>query len=217
MKALVIGATGSTGEFLVDQLLLDNDYTQITVFVRRSTGKQYPKLVEKIVDFSTLDAYKNLIVGDVVFSCLGTTLKAAGSKENQLKIDYDIPLAFAAIARENDIPSFVLLSAYGASSKSRVFYSEIKGKLEEQIEALNFVQYIIFKPGLLQRAGSDRFGEKMMVHTIKLVNKIGLFRKFRPLPTSLLAEKLAIAPKVLPNSKTVIELEKIFEFPNSRI
>jgi uncharacterized protein YbjT (DUF2867 family) len=212
MRAIVIGATGSTGEFLVNELLEDAAYTSVTVFVRRSIGKQHPKLAEQIIDFSNIDSYKDLIVGDVFFSCLGTTLKAAGSKENQIKIDLDIPATFAKLARENGVPSFVLLSAYGASAQSRVFYSQIKGKLEDKIAELDFPQYIIFKPGLLSRAGTDRFGEKVMDNLLRAVNAIGLFRKFRPLSTNILAKKLLIAPKVLSNGTSIIELDEIFCF-----
>ena len=212
MKALVIGATGSTGELLVDELLADAIYTSVTVFVRRATGKRHPKLTEQIIDFSNIYSHKDLIIGDVFFSCLGTTLKAAGSKENQIKIDFDIPATFAKLARENGVPSFVLLSAYGASAQSRVFYSQIKGKLEDKIAELGFPQYIIFKPGLLSRAGTDRFGEKVMDNLLRFANSLGLFRKFRPLPTNLLAKKLAIAPKVLTNGTSIIELDRIFSF-----
>jgi len=212
MKALIIGATGSTGEFLVDALLDDTAYTAVTIFVRRATGKQHPKLSEQIIDFSDIATYRDLIVGDVFFSCLGTTLKAAGSKENQTKIDFDIPLTFAELAKENGVRSFVLLSAYGASSESKVFYSQIKGKLEDKIAALDFEQYIIFKPGLLLRAGTDRFAEKIMGSVLTMFNSIGLFRKFKPLPTSLLATKLAMAPKVLPKGTHVVKLDEIFRF-----
>ena len=214
MKALVIGATGSTGEFLVDELLADKNYELVTIFVRRATGNKHPKLIEQIIDFSNIDNYKNLIVGDVIFSCLGTTLKAAGSKENQKKIDFDIPATFAKLARENGVSSFVLLSAYGATSKSKVFYSKIKGELEDSLAELNFEQYIIFKPGLLLRVNSDRFGEYAMAKILKAVNAIGLFKKFKPLPTDLLAKKLTKAPKVLPKGTSIIELDKIFSFAN---
>ncbi|RZJ54122.1 MAG: NAD-dependent epimerase/dehydratase family protein [Flavobacterium sp.] len=212
MKALIIGATGSTGEFLVDELLADQDYTQVTIFVRRATGKQNHKLVEHIIDFSNIQNYKELIIGDVIFSCLGTTLKAAGSKENQIKIDFDIPVGFARLAKENGVSSFVLLSSYNASAESNVFYSQLKGRLEDTIAALHFEQYIIFKPGLLLRAGSDRLGEKIMVKVLNASNSIGLFKKFKPLPTSLLAEKLAKAPKILPKEISIIELEEVFNF-----
>lgn len=212
MKALVIGATGSTGKFLTEQLLEDNNYTSVITFVRKPSGKKHPKLTEHSVNFENIDLFKDLITGDVLFSCLGTTLKAAGSKENQWKIDFDIPAAFAVAARKNEVKSFVLVSSYGASAKSNVFYSKMKGKLEDYIEALNFEQYAIFRPGPLVRQDSDRLGEKIAVKVIRILNGIGLFKKFKPLETSLLAEKLAKAPKVLPSGTTIVELETIFEF-----
>lgn len=212
MKAIVIGATGATGEFLVDQLLEDKDYKTVTVFVRRSIGKEHPKLVEQIVDFSNIESFKELIVGDVFFSCLGTTLKAAGSEENQLKIDFDIPAKFASLAKENGVSSVVLLSAYGASAQSKIFYSQIKGKLEDKIAELNFEQYIIFRPGLLLRTGTDRLGEKIMVPVLNVLNSIGILKKYKPLPTALLAEKLVKAPKKLPKGTSIIELKEIFGF-----
>jgi uncharacterized protein YbjT (DUF2867 family) len=212
MKALIIGATGSTGKFLVEQLLEDQDYSSVVTFVRKSSGKEHPKLKEHIVNFENIDSFKDLITGDVLFSCLGTTLKAAGSKENQWKIDFDIPAAFAVAARQNDVKSFVLVSSYGASAQSSVFYSKMKGKLEDHIQALRFEQYIIFRPGPLVREDSDRLGEKIAVKVIRILNGIGLFKKFKPLPTPLLAEKLVKAPKTLTSGTTIVELERIFEF-----
>jgi len=210
MKALIIGATGATGKGLVQILLNDPDYTAVVIFVRRASGITHPKLSEIITDFDKLEAVAEQIKGDVWFSCLGTTLKAAGSKEKQWHIDYEIPLKFAAIARRNGIPATVLLSAYGASTTSNVFYSKMKGRLEEGIDALAFDQYIIFRPGLLLRKDTDRFGERIMSGLLNFVNTLGLFKKFRPLPTLLLAEKLAKAPKVFTTQKQVIELDKIF-------
>jgi len=211
MKALIIGATGATGKDLVNVLLQDNDYTSVLIFVRRSTGIAHPKLQEIITDFDKLEQVAESINGDVWFSCLGTTLKTAGSKEKQRQIDYDIPARFAAIAKRNGIPTAVLLSAYGASVKSNIFYSKIKGELEETIDQLAFKSYIIFHPGLLVRKDTDRAGEKLSAAVLYFLNRIGIAKKFRPLPTSVLAEKLAKAPKIYKTGKRVIELEKIFE------
>ncbi|MBE8728256.1 NAD(P)H-binding protein [Flavobacterium hungaricum] len=212
MKAIVIGATGSTGKHLVDTLLDDKDYETVVILVRKTTAINHPKLIEVITDFSDLGALRDSIKGDVAFSCLGTTLADAGSKEKQWKIDFDIPAAFAQIAKENGVNSFVLVSSYGASSKSSVFYSKMKGELEEKIESFLFNQYIIFQPGSLIREGSTRMGEKISVNLITFLNKIGILKKFRPLSTSLLAQKLAKSPKILPQGKTIIKLEHIFEF-----
>jgi len=212
MKALIIGATGATGRDLVNTLLQDQYYTEIAIFIRKSTGISHPKLNEILTDFENLEEVFSFIKGDIVFSCLGTTLKAAGSKTIQWHIDYEIPLKFAGIARRNHVPNIVLLSAYGASATSQVFYSRIKGELEDAITALGFYQYIVFKPGTLLRKDTDRSGERITVALLNFLNRLGLIRKFRPLSTSILAEKLAKAPKMLSAGKHVIALEKIFDF-----
>lgn len=211
MKALIIGATGATGKDLVKALLDHPDYTGIVAFVRRSSGLAHPKYSEVITDFDKLEEVSDSIKGDVWFSCLGTTLKAAGSKEKQWQIDYDIPARFADIAKQNEVPRAVIVSAYGASATSKVFYSKMKGQLDEHIANLGFDQCIIFRPGFLLRKDTDRTSERLMAHLLKFVNSLGLFRKFRPLPTSLLAEKLAKAPKAFSSGKHVIELDQVFE------
>lgn len=211
MKALIIGATGATGKDLVQILLQDPDYTALVIFVRRSSGITHAKLTEIITDFNNPKEVSTHIKGDVLFSCLGTTLKAAGSKEKQLHIDYEIPLQFAAIARRNGIAKVVLLSAYGASPTSNVFYSKLKGRLEEAINALTFEKYIIFRPGLLLRKDTDRFGERVMARLLNFLNTFGLFKKYRAISTLILAEKMAKTPKIFTAGKHVIALDKIFE------
>jgi len=212
MKALLIGATGSTGKFLLNELIQDDDYTSVSVFVRRPTGKSHPKLTEHVIDFSHLEQYKELITGDVLFSCLGTTLKAAGSQENQWKIDFEIPAVFASIARQNRVNSMVLLSSADASPNSRIFYSRMKGELETAITELDFGQYIIFRPGLLLRPDTDRTGEKALAKILGFLNGIGLVNKYKPLPTEVLAMKLAKAPWKLPQGTSIVKLQEIAAF-----
>lgn len=212
MKALIIGATGATGKDLVNIILQDAQYTKLTIFVRRSTGLSHPKLTEVITDFDRIEDVSGQITGDVLFSCLGTTLKAAGTKDKQWTIDYEIPVKFVQLAKRNGVRSMVLLSAYGASAKSSVFYSKMKGELEDAIDGLAFNQYIIFRPGLLLRDGTDRAGERISARLLKFLNSIGLLGRFKPLPTVLLAAKLAKAPYSLQSGKSVVELNKIFEF-----
>lgn len=212
MKALIIGATGATGRDLVNILLQDTGYTEIVLFVRNPSKVLHPKVVEVLTDFNNLDGVATFIQGDVLFSCLGTTLKTAGSRDNQWHIDFEIPLRFAEIAKRNGVSSIVLLYAYGAAETSRLFYSMVKGELEKHIGSLEFDQYIIFRPGMLLRNATDRVGERLSAAALRFLNGFGLTRKFRPLPTSVLAEKLSKAPKVLPDGKHIIELDKIWTF-----
>lgn len=212
MKALLIGATGSTGKFLLNELIQDDDYTAVSIFVRTPTGRSHPKLTEHVIDFSNVEQYQEYITGDILFSCLGTTLKAAGSKEKQWEIDFNIPALFATIARKNRVNSFVLVSSADASAKSMIFYSKMKGELETAITELDFGQYIIFRPGPLLRTGTDRMGEKILVHALGFFNNIGLLKKHKPLPTEVLAMKLAKAPWKLPQGTSVIKLDEIANF-----
>lgn len=211
MRALIIGATGATGKDLVDVMLQDPAYTEVVIFVRRPTGIKNPKLIEVLTDFEKLENVSDKIKGDVWFSCLGTTLKIAGSKENQRHIEYDIPLRFAEIAKSNGVPTVVLLSAYSASAKSNVFYSRVKGELEDSIIKLAFRECYIFRPGLLVRKNTDRFGERIAEKVINLLNSVGILRGFRPMPTQILAEKLAKAGKANTAKKIVVGNE-IFDY-----
>lgn len=212
MKAIIIGATGATGKDLLNVLLQNDSYAETVIFVRSSSGIVHSKLKEIITDFDKLEEVAEFIKGDVLFSCLGTTLKAAGSKDKQRHIDFDIPLRFAEIAKQNGVSRMVLLSAYGASPVSKIFYSQLKGKLEEAISKLAFASFTIFRPGLLERKNTDRAGERISAALLHFLNRLRLFRKFRPMPTAILAEKLAKAPKVFSQGNYVIELNKIFVF-----
>ena len=212
MKALIIGATGATGKDLVNVLLQDDFYSEVLVFVRRSVGIAHPKLKEILTDFDKPGDISAFIKGDILFSCLGTTLKAAGSKDKQWHIDYGIPLQFIEIAKQNGVSKMVLLSAYGASAASRVFYSRLKGKLEDAVSDLAFPCYIIFRPGLLLRKDSNRTGERISAPVLRFLNGLGLMKRFKPMPTLILSEKMAKAPKVFAQGKHIVELDKIFLF-----
>ena len=145
MKAIVIGATGATGKEIVENLLNDQLFSEVIILVRKKSFKNHSRLNEIVVDFEHLEQYKNVINADIAFSCLGTTLKIAGSKANQWKVDFDYQFKFAQLAKENNIPTFVLLSALGANSSSKIFYSKMKGTLEDVIKNLQFTS-LIFKP-----------------------------------------------------------------------
>jgi len=212
MKALIIGATGATGKDLLVVLLDSPDYTEVVAFVRTPLNISHPKLSFVITDFSNLETVSPLIKGDIWFSCLGTTLKAAGSRDKQRHIDFQIPAKFADIAKRNGVSSVVLLSAYGAKVNSHLFYSMIKGALEKYIADLAFKLYIIFKPGMLLRKDTNRAGETISVKVLKFLNGLGLIKNFRPLPTEILADKIAKAPRILSSGVHIIELEKIWEF-----
>lgn len=217
MKALVIGATGATGKDLVNQLLQDNDFDEVDVFVRKPLSIENEKLKTHIVDFNNPQNWKDLVKGDVAFSCLGTTLKDAGSKEAQRKVDYEYQLEFATAAKENEVSDYILVSAYGAKADSKIFYSKMKGELEDAVRALHFPKITIFKPGMLERKNSERTGEVLGSRVIKFANKIGLFESQKPLPTNILAKAMINSSKIKSNGYSSIKLGNIFAFAEKKI
>ncbi|KUJ53118.1 NAD(P)H-binding protein [Chryseobacterium sp. JAH] len=212
MKALVIGATGATGKDLVKQLLNDKDFEQVDVFVRKPLNIENKKLNTHVVDFERPEDWKDAVKGDVAFSCLGTTLKDAGSKEAQRKVDYDYQFQFAKVAKENNVEDYILVSAYGANPQSKIFYSKMKGELEDAVRKLHFNKITIFKPGMLERKDSERSGEVLGSRIIKFANKLGLFESQKPLPTDILAKAMINSSKIKSNGYSSIKLGNIFGF-----
>lgn len=216
MIVIVIGATGATGKELVQALLADDGVELVKVLVRRELNFSHPKLEVQVVDFDHLDRYRTEIQADCAFSCLGTTLKTAGSKEAQWKIDYDYQYKFAQICAENQVNTFVLLSAQNADVSSRFFYSKMKGQLDEAVMKLGFKRLLIFRPSLLIRPNSDRMGEKLGVVVLNFLNRLGLLRKQRAIAVSDLANAMKIAGLVFNEEKRFVELDEIFKLAQNK-
>lgn len=188
--ANVIGATGLVGEQLIKQLLDGSEFNEVRIFVRRKTGLSHPKLKEFLIDFDQPESWASLLQGDVLFSTLGTTLKTARSKENQYKVDFTYQYEFARIAAQNRIPKYVLVSSLGANSKSLVFYSRMKGELDDAVCLLPFQKIVIFRPSILDgNRKENRPAEKLSLHMMRSVSRY-ILKKYRPTPVPLLVERM---------------------------
>ena len=212
MKALVIGATGATGKDLVNKLLEDKDFQEVHAFVRRPLNIKNEKLKAHVVDFEKPEEWKDLVKGDVAFSCLGTTLKDAGSKDAQRKVDFDYQYQFAKNAKENEVEDYILVSSYGANPNSKIFYSRMKGELEKEVNNLHFNKMTIFQPGMLERKDSERTGEVLGGKIIKFANKLGICESQKPLPTDVLAQAMINSSKIKSYGYSKIKLGSIFSF-----
>lgn len=191
MKAIVIGATGAVGKELVKKLLARNEYTEVVTFTRRPLQMENKKLISHVVNFDDRYSWKDLVKGDILFSALGTSLKQAGSKEAQYKIDHDLQLAFARAARENGVPHLVLVSSAGADPSSSFFYMKLKGLIERDVRALRFPGLSILRPPSLIRPHAKRPMETISVKIIQFINTFGFLRSMAPVHVSLVAEKMA--------------------------
>ena len=202
LNAIVIGATGATGQEIVSQLLEDNDFDSVSIFVRKDPNINHRKLKTNVIDFSKLEEYRELIKGDVLFSCLGTTLRTAGSKEKQYLVDFTYQYEFAKIASDNGVTSYSLVSSTGANENSPIFYPKIKGKLEEVIKKLSFKTIQIFQPPtLIRQKNLMRTGEKIGIKIFGFLNSFGLLKSQKPLPVSTLAKVMVEYLKIKQKEK----------------
>lgn len=188
--ALVIGATGLVGEQLVVQLFEHSEFDKVVVFGRRKIGLDHPRLEEILIDFDHPESWHHLVKGDVLFSTLGTTIKTAGTKENQYKVDYTYQYEFAKAAAQNGVQAYVLVSSLGADSKSSVFYSRMKGELDEAVSKLPFQKTVIVRPSILDGNRKEkRPAEKVSLAIMRGLTKI-ILKKYRPMPVDLLANRM---------------------------
>ena len=209
--AIVIGATGLTGSFLVEQLLRDERFDKVKVFARRSTNLQHSKLQEFIIDFENRAGWEKEVKGDVLFSALGTTIRQAGSKDAQYRIDHTYQYGFAEAAARNDVPVYVLLSSAGANAQSSFFYMRIKGELENAVAHLPFFYIRIIQPGPLDGPRREkRGGEKLGLTVIRFLNRLGLAKRMRPIHVSVVARAMINASQDRTEKSKRYALDELF-------
>lgn len=154
--ALVIGATGLVGSHLIEQLL-NADYKKIITLTRRKSAHHSDKVINHVIDFDHLEQSESLFHADVLFSCLGTTKKIAGSIQKQRRVDVDYQLAAAQMAAKNGINHYVLVSSSGANPNSSSAYLKMKGELEHSVSTLPLKRISILQPSLLLGARDNQF------------------------------------------------------------
>jgi uncharacterized protein YbjT (DUF2867 family) len=187
LQAVLIGATGLVGTQLLGQLLEGGRFASVVVLGRRSVGRAHPKLREHVIDFDAPSTWAQHVVGDVLFSALGTTLEAAGSQAAQYKVDHTYQYETAAAAARNGVPTLVLVSSANASPTSRIFYSRMKGELERDVSALGFRRVHLLRPGPLAGDRKEkRRGEEWGLRVLGPLSPL-LPAPLRPIPAATVA------------------------------
>jgi uncharacterized protein YbjT (DUF2867 family) len=153
-KALLFGASGFVGSYLLQELLKAPEYDQVTIVVRKPLpaevpAAQTPKLKTLIGDLQSLPSLKNQLVADDVFIALGTTRKHTPDTKEYYKVDHDYPVLAAKLAKENGATAVFIVSAVGANENSNLFYVKTKGETERDIKALGFARTHIFQPSMI--------------------------------------------------------------------
>jgi uncharacterized protein YbjT (DUF2867 family) len=199
MRIVLLGGTGLVGNHLLAQLINADSNHQILTL-----GRTKPQIIDESqvtfieTDLAHQDHVSSIISSfqtdgdiDMLICCLGTTIKAAGSRQAFLHVDYDLVVTSAKAARQCGIDRMMLISAINSTPKSKVFYSKVKGQVEETLKTLGFAQLIIIKPSLLMGQRKEfRLAESLFAPIARLINPflIGDLRKYRGVEGEAVAE-----------------------------
>ncbi|MFC5271797.1 oxidoreductase [Adhaeribacter terreus] len=192
--ALIAGASGLVGSYLLRMLLQSSHYDKVISVGRRKLELEHPKLEQRIVDFDKLAVTNNLIA-DNIFCCLGTTMKQAGSKENFYKVDYTYVVELAKATSKHFARQFLVVSAMGADPDSKFYYNRVKGDMEKAVKELPFTAVHIFRPSLLTGDRQEsRLGEKIGEAVLSVLNPImlGPLKKYRSVPARCVAKAMLL-------------------------
>ena len=191
--ALVFGSSGLIGGHLLYQLIENDNYNKIKLFVRSETVIKETKIEIIKTNFSDLENHKEDIKGDDCFLCIGTTKQNSPDKNEYKKVELDIPKKIAQIARANLVNSFIFVSSIYANPKSSGDYVKFKGLVEEELKKLNFSKLGILRPSfLIGKRKENRVGEKIGILTFSALSPLlfGPFKKMRPISSENVAKAM---------------------------
>ena len=216
--AVIIGASGLIGSNLLQQLLKDNDFSNVTILVRNKLPFEHLKLRQVIINFNHEDEYRQMGIGDIIFCCIGTTQKKVkGNKKEYEKIDVEIPVTAAETGSKQGFKKFLIVSSVGADVNSSNFYLHIKGKMENAIRQTLFSSISIFRPSMLlgQRSESrplERVGQTIMKSfSFIFINKI---KKYHPIQADQVAGAMIVVSKENTTGITVFEYNEMMSLIN---
>jgi uncharacterized protein YbjT (DUF2867 family) len=211
-RALLLGASGLVGGHCLDKLLNDDAYGKVLTLGRRLLPLEHPKLEQHVVDFARLAEFASLVRGEDIFSCLGTTIKKAGTREAFRLVDYTYQYEAARIASQAGAEQLLLVSSLGADARSSIFYNRVKGELEDAVSGLPLSGIQIFRPSLLLGERAEfRRGERVSEYAMKTFSflMVGPLEKYRPVQASAVAAAMLKVAGEHPAGVNVFESDRI--------
>jgi uncharacterized protein YbjT (DUF2867 family) len=188
--AIILGASGATGTELLKLLLVDDRYKTIKLFSRKKSHVAHLKIKEYIGDLFNLNAFAEDFIADEVYCCIGTTQKQTPDENLYRKIDFGIPIAAAQLSKQNNIPTFLIISSIGANANSNTFYTKTKGEMENEVSKTFIKRTFIFRPSLLLRNTKEsRFFESLAGEVMTRISFLfmGSLKKYRAIKTETVA------------------------------
>lgn len=217
--AIVLGASGLTGNCLLEILLKDERYETVKLFSRSSISIKHPKIKEYIGDLLELMSFKEQFYGDEVFCCIGTTQKKTPDKEQYRQIDFGIPVTAAKLAKENGIDTFLVISSMGANPKGGTFYIRTKGEMELAVLSESIENTYILRPSIIGgKRNEKRAFEKIGITVFKSLEFLlfGKLRKYRLIEASTIAQAMYNLANNKRKINPILESDHIAKLGNSK-
>jgi uncharacterized protein YbjT (DUF2867 family) len=192
-EALLFGVSGLVGGHLLNQLIKNNNYSKIKLFVRSVPQISDPKIEIIETDFNNLENHNEDIKGDDCFFCIGTTKQNSPDKNEYQRVELEVPKQIAQIAKSNLVNSFIFVSALYANPKSSGNYVRFKGMVEEELKRLNFPKLALMRPSFLMGDRKEkRVGEKIGIFVFKLLSPLflGPLKKMKPIHSATVAKAM---------------------------
>ena len=209
--ALVFGSSGLVGQQLIQQLIQNNSYQKIKLFVRKKPNLQNPKIEIIETNFDDFEILSREIKGDDCFFCIGTTKKNSPDKTEYQRVELDLPKKIANLAKQKRIQSFIFVSSGYANSKSSGDYLRYKGLVEEELISLKFNNLGILRPSfLLGNRKEKRIGEKIGIIIFQILSPlmVGPLKRMKPIHVNTVAgAMIKIAQSEL--NQTIFESDEI--------
>jgi nucleoside-diphosphate-sugar epimerase len=211
--ALIIGATGLTGTILRSQLLEDASYDKVVTLSRKQIQNTHPKHVNHLADLFDPITYMEYLKGDHLYICTGTTQAKTPDKKEYYRIEHDLPLEVATVAKANGVHKIIVVSAIGANPDSKFSYNRGKGEMERDLEALGFKENYFVQPSLIGgKRDEKRPFESLWKKIQKLIDPLffGSLKKYRTIEPETIASAM-IYMAVHGYEKSRIESDELIE------
>ena len=192
-KAIIFGASGFIGGYLLSNLLQDEKYSEVTIVVRKPLNIQHPKLKMVLADYHSLAQNAAYLVADDVFISLGTTKKKTPDQKEYYQIDHDYPVLAAQLTKANGASAVMLVSAVGANAKSNIFYTKTKGEAERDVIAVGFKHTHIFRPSMIMgNRAESRPLERVFIKIFSVANLllVGKLNKYKGITAENIAKAM---------------------------
>ncbi|WP_339657397.1 nucleoside-diphosphate sugar epimerase [uncultured Maribacter sp.] len=216
--AIILGASGLTGGILLQKLIDDSRYSTIKLFSRSRIEGLPNKVIQFIGNLLELEQFRKDFIGDEVYCCIGTTAKKTPDKNLYKKIDYGIPVSAAKLAKENDIPTFLVISAMGANRTSSIFYNRTKAEMEHDVLQQGIENTSILRPSLIGGERNEgRVLEKIGIMVFKILQPffIGPLKKYRIINAESIAQAMLHLANNTSNTEVIIASNDIMKLANN--